>query len=148
MQPATPPAASSTVATPKLSSVALYAIAGIAIVVIASIFGFILFLSGMVLSARLWWMGVCGYVFSLIFYLVFAATEDRKVSRPLAGAFYVIGAGSFYGAIATNTDTSFGKLAWMIVLSVFVVVVLYLIFRMAREGERDAVRKSRRRVTP
>lgn len=148
MQPATPPAPSPTVPNPKLSSLALYAIAGISVVVIASIFGFILFLSGMILSAQLWWMGVCGFIFAFLFYMVYAGTNDRKISRPLSAAFFVIGAGSFYGAIGTNADTSFGKLGWMIVLSIIVVIFLYLIFRMAREGERDAIRRSRRKVTP
>lgn len=147
MEPAPAPA-SPPIAGPKLSSVVLLAIAAIAVIVIASIFGYILFLSGMILSAQLWWMGFCGLIFALIAYLAFSATNDRRILRPLAGAFFVIGVGSYYGAIATNADASLGKLLWMILLSVFVVGVLVLIFWMSRQSERDVVRKSQRRLTP
>ncbi len=150
MQPASPPpAAASTITAPKLSSLALYAIAGIAVLAIAGIFGFILFASGLSFTTQLWWMGVCGLVFALMFYMVFASTHNRTVAFPLAGAFFVIGMASFYGSVFVNgNETSGGKLLWSLIISVFAIIVLVTIFYMSRQGERDAIRKSQRRVTP
>lgn len=152
MQPApsTPPSpAAAAITTPKLSSAALYGIAAIAVVMIAGIFGFILFLSGLSFTSQLWWMGLCSLIFALVFYMVFASTHNRMVARPLAGAFFVVGIGSFYGSIAVdNASTSLNKLVLAVILSVFVIIVLTTIFYMARQGERDAIRKSQRRVTP
>jgi FtsH-binding integral membrane protein len=133
---------------PKLSSVVLLAIAAIAVIVIAAIFGYILFFSGQPLTSQLWWMGFSGLIFALVFYFVYAATNDRRISRPLAGAFFVIGVGSYYGSLFTNGDTSIGKLLWMVLLSILVVIVLATIFWMSRQTERDAIRKNQRRLTP
>lgn len=150
MQPASPPPqAAQTIAAPKLSSLALYAIAAIAVIAIAAIFGFILFASGLSFTSKLWWMGVCGLVFALIFYMVYASTHNRMVAFPLAGAFFVIGIGSFYGSVFVNdAETSGGKLLWGLVISIFVVIVLLTVFYMARQSERDAIRKGQRKVTP
>lgn len=133
---------------PKLSTVALAAIAGIAVLVIAIVFGFILFVPGVIFSARLWWMGFCSLIFALVFFFVYASTDEKKVIRPMAGAFFVIGVGSYYGAIFTNTDSGLVQVLWIVLLSVFVVVVLFAIFWSSRETERDAIRKSQRKVTP
>ncbi len=133
---------------PKLSSLVLAAIAGIAVLVIASVFGFILFLSGMILSAQLWWMGFCALLFALVFFLVYAASDEKRIIRPLAGAFFVIGAGSYYGAVFTNTDDTLVKVLWIVLLSVFVVAALFAIFWSSRETEQDGIRKSQRKVTP
>ncbi len=146
MQPSAP--ASPQIQAPKLSTLALAAIAGIAVLVIASVFGFILFVSGMILSAQLWWMGLCSLLFALVFFFAYAATEEKKIIRPLAGAFFVIGVGSYYGAVFTNHDSGLVQLLWIVLLSVFVVVVLFAVFWSSRETERDAIRKSQRRVTP
>ena len=150
MQPASPPpAAAQTITAPRLSSLALYGIAGIAVIAIAAIFGFILFVSGLTFTSQLWWMGVCGLIFALIFYMVYASTHNRTVAFPLAGAFFVIGIASFYGSVFVNAnETSGGKLLWGLVISVFAIIVLVTIFYMTRQGERDAIRKSQRRVTP
>ncbi len=150
MQPASPPpAAAQTIQAPKMSALALYAIAGIAVIAIAAIFGFILFASGLSFTSQLWWMGVCGLLFALIFYMVYASTHNRSVAFPLAGAFFVIGIGSFYGSVFVNAnETSGGKLLWGLVISVFTIIVLVTIFYMSRQGERDKIRKSQRKVTP
>ncbi len=150
MQPASPPPAPApAIAAPRISSLALYAIAGIAVIAIAAIFGFILFLSGLTFTTQLWWMGICGLIFALVFYMVYASTHNRSIAFPLAGAFFVIGIGSFYGSIFVDANqSSFGKLALSVILSIFVVIVLVTIWYMARNTERDAVRKSQRKVTP
>ena len=150
MQPASPPPAPTpAIAAPKLSSLALYAIAAIAIIAIAAIFGFILFASNLSFTSQLWWMGVCGLIFALLFYMVYASTHNRSVAFPLAGAFFVIGVGSFYGSVLVDSNQgSLGKLAFSLILSVFVVSVLVTIFYMSRQSERDAMRKSQRRITP
>ena len=150
MQPAPPPPAPApAIAAPKLSSLALYAIAAIAVIAIAAIFGFILFASNLSFTSQLWWMGLCGLVFALLFYMVYASTHNRTVAFPLAGAFFVIGVGSFYGSILVNdNEATVGKLVLSLILSVFVVIVLLTIFYMSIQGERDAIRKSQRRITP
>lgn len=150
MQPASPPpVAASTIRPPKISSLALYAIAGIAIVAIAGIFGFILFASGLSFTSQLWWMGLCGLIFALIFYMVYASTHNRTITFPLAGAFFVIGVGSFYGSIFVDPASSgLNKLVLAVILSIFILIVLVTIFYMSRETEGDAIRKSQRRITP
>jgi len=150
MQPASPPpVAASTIRPPKISSLALLAIAGIAVIAIAAIFGFILFASGLSFTSQLWWMGLCGLIFALIFYMVYASTHNRSVAFPLAGAFFVIGIGSFYGSIFVDANqSSLGKLVLSVLLSVFVLIVLVTIFYQSRRAEADAIRKSQRRVTP
>src|SRR3989304_9682659 len=117
MEPSAP--ASPPIQVPKLSTFALAAIAGIAVLVIASVFGFILFASGMILSAQLWWMGFCSLIFALVFFFVYASTEEKKIIRPLAGAFFVIGVGSYYGAVFTNDATGLVQVLWIVLLSVF-----------------------------
>ena len=150
MQPASPPSdPPRSIAAPKLSSLALYGIAAIAIIAIGGIFGFILFASGLRFTSQLWWMGLCGLIFALIFYMVYASTHNRTITFPLAGAFFVIGIGSFYGSIFVDENQSgLGKVVLSVILSVFVVIVLATIYYMSRQAERDAIRKSQRRVTP
>ena len=150
MQPASPPpVAAATIRAPRISSLALYAIAAIAVIAIAAIFGFILFASGLSFTSQLWWMGLCGLVFALIFYMVYASTHNRSVAFPLAGAFFVIGVGSFYGSIFVDANQSgLGKLVLACIESVFVLIVLLTIFYQSRRAEADAIRQSQRRVTP
>jgi hypothetical protein len=150
MQPASPPPSPApAIAAPKLSSLALYSIAGIAIIAIAAIFGFILFASGLSFTSQLWWMGLSGLIFAFLFYMVYASTHNRTVAFPLSGAFFVIGVGSFYGSIFVDANqVGLGKLVLSLILSIFVVLVLVGMFYMARGEERDAIRKSQRRITP
>jgi uncharacterized membrane protein YbhN (UPF0104 family) len=134
---------------PTLSTTVLLAIAAIGIVVLAAIFGFILFVAvGPRIDERLWWTGFASVIFAFAFYLLFAATHDRKLARPLAGGFFVIGAGSFYGSIFTGGSSDLAKLLYLILLSVLVIVVLGAIFVMARDAERDAIRKAQRKHIP
>ncbi len=151
MQPASPPATppvAAPAAAPRMSSVLLYAIFAIAIIVIAAIFGFIL-VYVTPLTTQLWWMGVTGLIFAFVFYGVFAATHNRTIVMPLSAAFFVIGMGAFYGSILTNTTSdSLNKLVLIVIESIFLVIVLTSMFLMARQGEADKVRKSQRKVTP
>ncbi len=135
-------------AVPHLSTTVLMAIGAIGTIVLASIFGFILFVATMRLDERLWWTGLCSMIFALGFYMLFAATHDRKIARPLAGGFFVIGAGSFYGSIFTGGSGDLAKLLYLILLSVLVIIVLGAIFVMARDAEHDAVRRAQRRHIP
>ena len=145
----TPAPAPSGPAVPKLSTTVLLAMAAIGVIVLASIFGYILFLApALRTDERLWWTGFASMVFALGFYFMFAATHDRKVARPLAGGFFVIGAGSFYGSIFTGGSSDLAKLLYLILLSVLVIVVLAAIFVMAKDAERDAVRRAQRKHIP
>ena len=136
-------------AIPKLSTTVLFAIAAIAIVVLAAVFGFILFIANIPNpDSRLWWTGFASMIFALGFFILFAATHDRKIARPLAGGFFVVSAGSFYGSIFTGVGTDVLKLVYMIILSILVIIVLGAIFVMARDAEHEAVRKAQRRHIP
>ena len=148
MEPTQPPAPSGP-ALPKLSTTVLLAMAGIGVLVLASIFGYILFVApGFRTDERLWWTGLTSVIFALAFYLLYAATQDRRIARPLAGGFFVVGAGSFYGSIFTGGASDLAKLLYLILLSVLVVVVLSAIFVMARDAERDAIRRAQRKHIP
>ncbi|MGI0149653.1 MAG: hypothetical protein ACREDF_09005 [Thermoplasmata archaeon] len=148
MEPTPMPAAGGPT-LPKLSTTVLFAIAAIAIALLVAIFGFILFVANIPnVDSRLWWTGFAAMIFALGFYLLFAATHDRKIARPLAGGFFLIGAGSFYGSIFTGGASDVLKLVYMIVLSVLVIAVLGAIFVMARDAEQDAIRKAQRRHIP
>jgi len=67
--------------------------------------------------------------------------------RPLAGAFFLISAGSFYGSILTAPEDGL-RFVWFVILSILVVAALGGIFVMARQGEADRVRRAQRRVIP
>ncbi len=131
-----------------MSSFVLYVILAIAVIVIVAIFGFILvYVTG--LTNQLWWMGLMGLIFAFVFYLVFAGTHNRTIVMPLSAAFFVIGIGSFYGSILANPGSgALNQLVLIVIESIFVVIVLTAIYLMSRQGERDKVRKSQRKVTP
>lgn len=133
---------------PRLSTTVLLAMAAIGGIVLASIFGYILFVAKLRLDEQLWWSGFASIIFALGFFMLFAATHDRKVARPLAGAFFVISAACFYGSIFTGGSDDFAKLMYLILLSILVVAALGAIFVMARDAERDAIRKAQRKVMP
>src|SRR5438093_9716399 len=133
---------------PKLSTTVLLAMAAISAVVLAAIFAYILFIAVLRIDERLWWTGLCSMIFALGFFFLYASTHDRKIARPLAGGFFVIGAGSFYGSIFSGGASDLGKLLYLILLSVLVIIVLAAIFVMARDAERDAIRKAQRRHIP
>ncbi len=131
-----------------MSSFVLYLILAIAVIVIAAIFGFIL-VYVTPFTTQLWWMGLVGLIFALVFYMIFASTHNRTIVMPLAAAFFVIGIGAFYGSILADTASdSLNKLILIVIESIFVVIVLTAIYMMTRAGERDRVRKSQRKVTP
>jgi len=132
----------------KLSTTVLFGIAAIGGILLASVFAYILVVAQMGFSARLWWMGFAGGIFAIAFYILQGVTGDRTILRPLAAAFFLIGAGGFYGAILTNTDSDSLKLIWIVILSILVVGVLAAMFYMSRDAERDAARKAQRKVTP
>jgi len=117
-------------------------------VLLASIFGYILFVARLRLDEQLWWTGFASVLFSLGFFALFAMTHDRKIARPLAGGFFLIGAGSFYGSIFTGGSSDVSKLVYLIILSILVMIVLAAIFVMARDAEQDAIRKAKRRHIP
>src|SRR5437867_13273080 len=133
---------------PKLSTTVLFAMGAIATIALAAIFAYVLFIATLRTDERLWWTGLCSMIFALGFFLLYGATHDRKIARPLAGGFFVIGAGSFYGSIFTGGSSDLAKLLYLILLSVLVIIVLAAIFVMARDAERDAIRKAQRRHIP
>src|SRR5436309_13414402 len=104
----------------------------IATIVLVAIFAYILLVARLRLDERLWWTGLASMVFALGFYMMFAATHDRMIARPLAGGFFVVGAGSFYGSIFTGGASDFAKPMYLILLSIFSMIVRVAIFGMAK----------------
>src|SRR5437667_11731769 len=147
MEPTPAPAAPGPL-LPTLSTTVLLAMAAIGVVVLASIFGFILFIANLRIDERLWWTGLASMIFAFAFYLMFAATHDRTLARPPAGGFFVIGAGSFYGSIFTGGAGDAGKLLYLMLSSVLVVIVRGAIFVIAGDADEDATRKAPRRSIP
>jgi len=145
-QPPAPPASGPTV--PKLSTTVLLAMGAIGTIVLVAIFAYILLVARLRLDEQLWWTGLASMIFALGFYMMFAATPDRMIARPLAGGFFVVGAGSFYGSIFAGNSSDFAKLMYLILLSILVMIVLGAIFVMARDAEKDAVRRAQRKYTP
>jgi peptidoglycan/LPS O-acetylase OafA/YrhL len=144
-----PPAPPSGPTVPKLSTTVLLAMGAIGTIVLVAIFAYILFVAPTLrIDERLWWTGLTSMIFAFGFYMMFAATHDRMIARPLAGGFFVVGAGSFYGSIFTGNSSDFAKLLYLIVLSILVMIVLGAIFVMARDAEKDAVRRAQRKYIP
>src|SRR5437879_10625153 len=145
-QPPAPAPSGPTV--PKLSTTVLLAMGAIATVVLVAIFAYILLVARLRLDEQLWWTGLTSMIFALGFYMMYAATHDRMIARPLAGGFFVVGAGSFYGSIFTGGSRDFAKLLYLILLSLIVMIDLEALFVMARDAETDAVRRARRKYIP
>src|SRR3989475_4066672 len=141
-----PPApAPSGPAVPKLSTTVLLAMGAIATIVLVAIFAYILFVERTLrIDERLWWTGLASIIFALGFYMMYAATHDRTIARPLAGGFFVVGAGSFYGSIFTGGSNDFAKLLYLILLSILLMIVLRAIFVMARAAVKEANRRAPR----
>lgn len=132
----------------RLSSVLLLAIGAIASIVLAAIYGFIFFYITPT-TAQLWWAGLMSMIFAVVFYVLYAATREKRIVRPLTAAFFLIGAGSFYGSIFTNAgEPVILVVIWIVLLSILVVGALAAIFLMARDAEAEAARKARRKVIP
>jgi hypothetical protein len=134
---------------PKLSTTVLIAMAAIGMILLASIFAYILVLAtNLRLDERLWYTGLASMTFAFAFWFMYAATRDRKIARPLAGGFFVVGAGSFYASIFTGGTGGLTQLVYLILLSILVMIVLGAIFVMARDAEQDAIRRAQRRHVP
>src|SRR5713226_2469323 len=132
-----PPAPPSGPTVPKLSTTVLLAMGAIGTIVLVAIFAYILFVApALRIDERLWWTGLTSMIFAFGFYMMFAATHDRMIARPLAGG--------FFGSIFTGNSSDFAKLLYLILLSILVMIVLGAIFVMARDAEKDAVRRSQR----
>src|SRR5256885_11873118 len=145
MEPTPAPAAPGPL-MPTLSTTVLLAMAAIGVVVLAAIFGFILFIANLRIDERLWWTGLASMIFAFAFYLMFAATHDRKLARPLAGGFFVIGAGSFYGSIFTGGAGDAGKLVYLVLLFVLVGILPCAVFVIAQDAGHDAILQAMRRT--
>src|SRR3989442_4137218 len=120
-QPPAPAPSGPTV--PKLSTTVLLAMGAIATIVLVAIFAYILLVARLRLDEQLWWTGLTSMIFALGFYMMYAATHDRMIARPLAGGFFVVGAGSVYGSSFTVNSGDFAKLAYLILPSILFIIV-------------------------
>src|SRR2546426_4134737 len=142
-QPPAPAPSGPTV--PKLSTTVLLAMGAIATIVLVAIFAYILLVARLRLDEQLWWTGLTSMIFALGFYMMYAATHDRMIARPLAGGFFVVGAGSFYGSIFTGGPSGLAKLLYLLLPALPVLIVFGAVFVMAKDAERYAVRHAPRR---
>src|SRR3989475_8315101 len=129
-QPPAPAPSGPTV--PKLSTTVLLAMGAIATIVLVAIFAYILFVApALRIDERLWWTGLTSMIFALGFYMMFAATHDRMIARPLAGGFFLVGAGSLFRSIFTGHSRGLPKPLYLVLLSILVMVAPRAIFIMA-----------------
>lgn len=145
-QPA--PQAQPTPAPRGLSSVALAVIIGLAALIVALIYLFIFKYSGMAESSMYWWSGFVGFVFALAFYMVHASIKEEPITRIMSGVFFALGAMFFYAAILVGTNDPGMAITWIIVLSLIVMIVLVLVWRMSVQREADEARRAARHRTP
>src|SRR3989449_11043953 len=118
-------------------------------IVLVAIFAYILFVApALPIDERLWWTGLASMIFALGFYMMYAATHDRTIARPLAGGFFVVGAGSFYGSIFTGGSNDFAKLMYPILLSIPVKIVPRAIFVLAEDAGKENGRPGQRKYNP
>src|SRR5881296_1407955 len=102
-----PPApAPSGPAVPKLSTTVLLAMGAIATIVLVAIFAYILFVARLRIDEQLWWTGLASMIFALGFYMMYAATHDRTIARPLAGGFFVVGRAASTGRSSRAARTT------------------------------------------
>src|SRR2546430_17123328 len=139
-QPPAPAPSGPTV--PKLSTTVLLAMGAIATIVLVAIFAYILLVARLRLDEQLWWTGLTSMIFALGFYIMYAATHDRMIARPLAGGFFAVGAGSFYGSIFTGGAGGLAKLMYFIPLSILVIIVPRAVFLVGEDAGRDAGRQA------
>ena len=133
-----------------LSSVVLAIIVGLAALIIALIYVYIFAFSGTGISesSRYWWSGFVGFIFALIFYMVHASIREEPITRIISGVFFALGALFFYAAILVGTSDPGMAITWIILLSVIVMIVLVLVWRMSVQREADEARKAARHRTP
>src|SRR2546428_11513245 len=81
-QPPAPAPSGPTV--PKLSTTVLLAMGAIATIVLVAIFEYIPLVARLRLGEQLWRTGLTSMIFALGLYMMFAATHDRMIARPLA----------------------------------------------------------------
>src|SRR2546428_5233035 len=126
-QPPAPAPSGPTV--PKLSTTVLLAMGAIATIVLVAIFAYILFVApALRIDERLWGTGLASMIFALGFYMMYAATHDRTIARPLAGGFFVVGAGSLYRALLPRGPSDLAKLMYLLLLALPVMIVLGAVF--------------------
>ncbi len=131
-----------------LSKTALALIAVIGFFIIGLIYLFIFVYSGMKDVDTYWWSGLVGFIFAFVFYIVHSSIREEPVTRILSGLFFVLGAAFFYAAIGLNPAYTPGdRILWLIVLSIIVLVVLVLVWRMSMQRTADEERRARRQRT-
>jgi len=130
------------------SSVALAVIIGLSGLIIALIYLFIFAFSGISETSKYWWSGLVGFIFAFIFYMVHASIREEPVTRIMSGVFFALGAVFFYASIMVGVTDPGMLITWLIVLSLIVIVVLVLVWRMSAQREADEARKAARRRTP
>src|SRR5256886_16080464 len=130
-QPPAPAPSGPTV--PKLSTTGLLAMGAIATIVLVAIFAYILLVARLRLDEQLWWTGLTSMIFALGFYMMYAATHDRMIARPLAGGFFVVGAGSFYGSDFPGRASGLAETMYLIPLSVLLIILPRAILAMSKD---------------
>src|SRR5437899_10496999 len=111
-QPPAPAPSGPTV--PKLSTTVLLAMGAIATIVLVAIFAYILLVARLRLDEQLWWTGLTSMILALGFYMMYAATHDRMIARPLAGGFFVVVSVRFFGESFTDYSCNLAQLRYLV----------------------------------
>ena len=131
-----------------VSKAAIVMVAVLALFIIGLIYLYIFVYSDLSEDGKYLWSGFAGWVFALIFYLVHAATREDPISRIVAVLFFVLGAAFLYASIALNPGSDPGsRILWLIVLSVIVIVILLLSWRLSLQASEDEQRRAKRQRT-
>ncbi len=131
-----------------VSKAAIAMVAVLAFFIISLIYLFIFMYSGLSEEGKYLWSGFAGMVFAFIFYLVHASTREDPISRIVTILFFVLGAAFLYASIALNPGIDpASRILWLIVLSVIVIMILLLSWRLSLQAAEDEQRKARRQRT-
>jgi len=130
-----------------VSSTILVIIVIVFVMIISLIYASIIFFSGLDRAGMGLWIGIVSLIFAVIIYFVHAVIGD-PVTLGLFGVFTSLGFISFYGAIFLSPWEMNSKIITAVILSVFLLILLVVAYRLRRYGElqeaRILARKKRR----
>jgi hypothetical protein len=127
-----------------ISTAMLLMISVVSIVIIGTIYAFIIMFSGLDVVGMALWIGVISLIFAIVVYFVHALIGD-PITLGLSGAFAVIGLLSFYAAIFLCDWKPGDKMIVVVVLSIFVLIFLIVAYRLRRYGEAQEARVEARK---
>lgn len=127
-----------------ISTAMMSMITVVSIVIIGTIYAFIIMFSGLDVVGMALWIGVISLIFAIVIYFVHALIGD-PITIGLSGTFAAIGLLSFYAAIFLCDWKPGDKMIVVVVLSIFVLIFLIVAYRLRRYGEAQEARVEARK---